>query len=158
MCIRDRVYSGKERPPTSLANFFPPSSSRIDVLISPDADDDLLEAGIAAVAALRSRYPDTEEIQLGTLADGPKRAVATQRVVVLSVGRPGEVTTDVSTAPGTGVPVLTIAAAPTGATASSWPTTPRRRASAASSARGSPTSSSRWPTSAPARWRSRATA
>lgn len=104
------VYAGEERAPTTLANFFPRSSSRIDVLISADADDDLLEAGIAAVAALRSRYPDGTEIELGTLSDGPQRPVATQRVVVLSVGRPGEVTTDVSTDPGTGVPVLTIAA------------------------------------------------
>lgn len=104
------VYSGQERAPTSLANFFPPASSRIYVLISADADDDLLEAGIAAVAALRSRYPDTTEIELGTLEDAPRRVVASQRVVVLSAGRPGEVTTDVSTAPGSGVPVLTIAA------------------------------------------------
>jgi hypothetical protein len=103
-------YTGRERAPTSLANFFPPASSRIYVLIAADADDDLLEAGIAAVAALRSRYPDTTEIELGTLEDGPEQAIASQRVVVLSAGRPGEVTTDVSTAPGSGVPTLTIAA------------------------------------------------
>ena len=40
-------YRGTEQAPTSLANFFPPTSNRIDVLIAPDADDDLLEAGIA---------------------------------------------------------------------------------------------------------------
>lgn len=103
-------YSGAERAPTSLANFFPPSSNRIDVLIAEDADDELLEAGIAAVAALRSRYPEGTEIELGRLADAPATAVATQRVVALTVGRPGEVTTDIAVTPGSGVPVLTIAA------------------------------------------------
>ncbi|GAB3255105.1 cellulose biosynthesis cyclic di-GMP-binding regulatory protein BcsB [Nocardioides dilutus] len=104
------TYRGKERLPTSLANFFPPSSNRIDVLIAADADDDLLEAGVAAVAALSSRYPDGTEIALGALADAPTTAVASQRVVVLSAGRPGEVTTDIAAAPRSGVPVLTITA------------------------------------------------
>ena len=103
-------YRGQEQPPTSLANFFPPTSNRIDVLIAADADDNLLEAGIAAVAALSSRYPKGTEIRLGSAADAPTTAVATQRIVVLLAGRPGEVTTDISVAPGVGVPALTIAA------------------------------------------------
>lgn len=103
-------YRGKEQAPTSLANFFPPTSNRIDVLIAADADEDLLEAGIAAVAALSSRYPEGTEIKLGTAADAPTTGVATQRIVVLVAGRPGEVTTDISVTPGVGVPVLTIAA------------------------------------------------
>lgn len=104
------VYRGQERAPTTLANFFPPSSNRIDVLIAAEADDDLLEAGVAAVAALSSRYREGTEIELGTLADAPTAPVASQRVVVLTAGRPGEVTTDISVTPGTGVPVLTITA------------------------------------------------
>jgi hypothetical protein len=103
-------YRGQELAPTTLADFFPPASSRIDVLIAADADDDLLEAGLAAVAALSSRYAEGTEIGLGSLADAPATAVASQRVVVLTAGRPGEVTTDVSVTPGAGVPVLTIAA------------------------------------------------
>ena len=103
-------YRGQELAPTTLADFFPASSSRIDVLIAADADDDLLEAGIAAVAALNSRYPEGTEIELGALAEAPTEAVATQRVVVFSAGRPGEVTTDVGVLPGTQVPALSIAA------------------------------------------------
>ena len=94
------TYRGQERAPTTLADFFPASSSRIDVLIAADADDNLLEAGIAAVAALNSRYPEGTEIELGALADAPTEAVASQRVVVLTAGRPGEVTTDIAAAPG----------------------------------------------------------
>jgi hypothetical protein len=103
-------HRGEEQAPTSLTTFFPPSSPRIDVLVAADADDDLLEAGIAAVAALSSRYPEGTDIRLGTLADSPTAAVASQRVVVLTAGRPGEVTTDISVTPEVGVPVLTIAA------------------------------------------------
>lgn len=103
-------YRGRERLPTSLANFFPPSSNRIDVLIAADADDDLLEAGMAAVAALSSRYPEGTDVVLGALADAPASGVASQRVVVLSAGRPGEVTTDIAAAPRSGIPVLTITA------------------------------------------------
>jgi hypothetical protein len=103
-------YRGQEQVPTTLASFFPPATSRIDVLVADDADDDLLEAGIAAVAALSSRYPDGTEIRLGSLADAPSTAVASQRVVVLTPGRPGEVTTEISVTPGVDVPVLTIAA------------------------------------------------
>jgi Bacterial cellulose synthase subunit len=104
------TYGGTEQPPTTLANFFPPSSSRIDVLIAADADDDLLEAGVAAVAALNSRYPEGTEIELGRLTETPTSGVASQRVVTLVEGRPGEVTTDVSVAPGSNIPVLTISA------------------------------------------------
>jgi hypothetical protein len=103
-------YRGQEQAPTTLADFFPPATGRIDVLIADDADDDLLEAGIAAVAALSSRYPDGTEIRLGSLGDAPTTAVASQRVVVLTAGRPGEVTTDISVTPDVDVPVLTIAA------------------------------------------------
>jgi hypothetical protein len=103
-------YRGQEQAPTTLADFFPPASSRIDVLIAADADDDLLEAGLAAVAALSSRYTEGTDIELHSLADAPATAVASQRVVVLTAGRPGEVTTDISVTPGVGVPVLTIAA------------------------------------------------
>jgi len=103
-------YRGQEQAPTTLADFFPPASSRIDVLVAADGDDHLLEAGLAAVAALSSRYPEGTEIRLGRLGDAPATAVASQRVVVLTAGRPGEVTTDISVTPGAGVPVLTIAA------------------------------------------------
>ena len=83
------TYRGEERAPTTLADFFPPSSNRIDVLIAADADDDLLEAGIAAVAALNSRYPEGTEIELGRASRTPRpTAVATQRVVVLTAGVP----------------------------------------------------------------------
>jgi len=104
------TYRGKEQAPTSLANFFPPSSNRIDVLIAADADDNLLEAGVAAVAALRSRYPEGTDIRLSPLAEAPEEGVASQRIVVLAAGRAGEVTTEVAADPGSGIPTLTVAA------------------------------------------------
>ena len=53
------------------------------MVIAADADDDLLEAGIAAVAALASRYPEGTEIELGALQTPPPRpARPRQRVVV----------------------------------------------------------------------------
>ena len=72
-----------------------------DVLIADDADDDLLEAGLAAVAALASRYPEGTDITLAPASDGPDAAaVATERIVVLAEGRAGEIATDIATAPG----------------------------------------------------------
>jgi hypothetical protein len=102
-------YRGTERPPTTLANFFPASSSAIHVLIADDADDDLLEAGIAAVGALSSRYVEGTEIRLEPASEAPTTGSASERVVVLTEGRAGEITTEVATAPD-GVPTLTIAA------------------------------------------------
>ena len=102
-------YRGTERAPTTLANFFPAATSGIDVLIADDADDDLLEAGIAAVGALASRYPDGTDLRLLPVSEAPATAVATQRVVVITEGRAGEITTEVATEAGT-APTLTIAA------------------------------------------------
>ena len=103
-------FSGKERQPTTLATFFPPSSAGILVLIADDADDDLLEAGIAAVAALASRYPQGTDIRLAPISEAPTSGTATQRVVVLGQGRAGEITTDIAVAPDVVVPTLAIAA------------------------------------------------
>lgn len=102
-------YRGTEQVPTTLANFFPASTSGIDVLIADDAGDDLLEAGIAAVGALATRYPDGTDIRLFPASEAPTEAVATERVVVISEGRAGEVTTEITAEPG-GAPTLTIAA------------------------------------------------
>lgn len=103
-------YRGKEKPPTTLANFFPPSSARIDVFIPPDSNDDLIEAGLAAVAALASRYPEGTPIQLGSTTEPPATGVASQRAVILAEGRAGEVTTDIVVSPVNEIPTLTISA------------------------------------------------
>jgi hypothetical protein len=103
------VYGGTEQPPTTLATFFPPASAGIDVVIADEADDELLEAGIAAVAALSSRYPAGTDIRLTPASEAEPTGVASERVVVIAEGRPGEITTDVTAEPD-GVPTLTIAA------------------------------------------------
>ena len=104
-------YQGKEKAPTSLANFFPATTSGIDVVVGEDAGDDLVEAALAAVAAVASRYPEGTPIRLTSpaeLADAGA-GVASQRVVVLEEGRAGDITTTVDTEPG-GIPTLTVSA------------------------------------------------
>lgn len=103
------TYRGTETAPTTLAQFFPPSSTRLDVVIPTDADQALEQAGLAAVAALSSRYPDGTDIRLTPASDAPIRGKASQRIVAFETGRAGEITSDVTTAPGR-VPTLTIAA------------------------------------------------
>jgi hypothetical protein len=103
-------YRGKEQAPTTLAGFFPPTTAGIDVLVDDAAGDDLLQAGITAVAALSSRYPEGTDIRLAPVSEAPTASVATERAVVLAVGRAGEIVTEVATAPGGGVPTLTITA------------------------------------------------
>jgi hypothetical protein len=100
------TYTGTEAAPTTLGGFFPPAAARVDVIVPADADDDMLEAGITAVAALSSRYRDDTQIELGTAAPPPADGTANQRIVVLAAGRPGEVTTAISST--AGVPTLTL--------------------------------------------------
>ncbi len=102
-------YRGAEVAPTSLADFFPASSSGITVVIPSDADDDMITAGLTAVAALASRYDDDTPVDLALSAPDAATATASQRVVALVAGRAGEVTTAVSTT--SGIPMLTFTGA-----------------------------------------------
>ena len=68
-CAVELDYSGTETAPTTLAT----SSrrpARVDVVL-PGADDDMLEAGLTAVAALAYRYPDAP-IELGPRCRRPR--------------------------------------------------------------------------------------
>ncbi len=103
-------YSGSEQPPTTIEDFFPPAASRIDVLIPPDADAQLLEAGLTAVAALTARYGAETPVELDNLDQIPTSGTASQRIVVLTAGSSDETTNQVTAGPSTGgVPTLTIA-------------------------------------------------
>lgn len=79
-------YTGTETQAVAVAGFFPAASPRIDVLVPNEADDDLLEAGLVAVAALSSLYPEGTPLSLTTGGVVLPRAGAGQRVVKLAPG------------------------------------------------------------------------
>ena len=79
-------YRGAEIAPTSLADFFPASSSGITVVIPEDADADMITAGLTAVAALAYRYDDDTPVDLALSAPAAATATASQRVVALVDG------------------------------------------------------------------------
>jgi hypothetical protein len=104
------TYTGSEEAPTRLENFFPPAAARIDVLVPRDADVEVLEAGLAAVGALTARYGADTPVELNGVDQIPTDGTASQRIVVLTPGEPGEVTEQVTAGPSTGgVPTVTIA-------------------------------------------------
>jgi len=100
------VYRGTEVAPTTVADFFPASSSGITVVIPENADSDMITAGLTAVAALAYRYDDDTPVSLSLTVPPPETATASQRIVALVAGRVGEVTTAVSTT--SGIPMLTL--------------------------------------------------
>ena len=101
-------YRGAEIAPTAVAGFFPATSAGITVVIPDDAGTEMITAGLSAVAALAYRYDDAP-ITLGLTVPAAGTASASQRVVALVEGPPGEVTTAVSTT--SGIPMLTLTGA-----------------------------------------------
>lgn len=99
------VYDGVETPPTSVADFFPAISPRIDLVVANNATDDLLEAALVAVAAMSRRYPTGTTIALHSNRDTIPRAGAGQRVVRISAGD-GDVQTSISNR--SGLPTLSL--------------------------------------------------
>lgn len=100
-------YTGVETPPTTVAGFFPDGASRIDVLIPPDADDDLIAAGLNAVASLSARYGADTPVELATTDVALPSVGAGQRVVVMAAGEDGaEITTSIADT--SGVPTLVL--------------------------------------------------
>ena len=71
------------------------SSAGITVVIPEDADDDMITAGLTAVAALAYRYDDDTPINLALSVPPAESATASQRVVALVAGPAGDVTTAV---------------------------------------------------------------
>ncbi len=64
--VKVRV-TGRERPPSTIAQFFSASVREVSVVIPEDPSPELQEAGLAAVAALAHRYPTLDtEITLST--------------------------------------------------------------------------------------------
>ena len=103
-------YGGAEVPPTSLADFFPATAASISVVIPANADDDMITAGLTAVAALAYRYDETP-VDLALKVPSAETATAGQRVVALVPGPAGQVATAVSTT--AGIPMLTLTGAGT---------------------------------------------
>jgi hypothetical protein len=99
-------YRGAEEAPTTVGDFFPASSAGVYVVIPADADSDMITAGLTAVAALSYRYDDDTPVQLALEVPPAETARASERVVALVTGRPGEVTTAVSTT--AGIPMLSL--------------------------------------------------
>lgn len=109
------VVAGRETAPTSLATFFPEVSPQVTVVVPSGAGDEVLNAGLSAVAALTRRYP-TGRITMSAVV--PARAQLGERAVVLAAGD-HQVTTTVSTSgplptlamTGTGLGLIRAAAA-----------------------------------------------
>ena len=99
-------YRGTETPPTTVADFFPPASAGVTVVIPEDADAQMITAGLTAVAALAYRYDDDTPIDLSLTVPPPATSTAGQRVVALVDGPAGDVATAVSTS--SGIPMLTL--------------------------------------------------
>ena len=74
---------GAETAPTSADDFFPALATRIDVQVPRNASDDMLTAGMTAVAALGALYPEGTPIVLGSPGTVLPRTGAGQRVVKL---------------------------------------------------------------------------
>ncbi len=88
-------FNGTPVTPTSVAGFFPDLSTRIDVVIPRQAPDDLIEAGLVAVASLSARYDEDTTIELSPAARVLPRAGLSQRVVRFVAGE-GPVSAEVS--------------------------------------------------------------
>ncbi|MEV5000154.1 cellulose biosynthesis cyclic di-GMP-binding regulatory protein BcsB [Nocardioides sp. LML1-1-1.1] len=102
-------YEGTEQAPTSLADFFSSYAGQVDVLVPDDAGDAEIAAGLAAVAAISSRYPSDTVVRLATPSDAasaPGRARAGHRVVRIEAGT-GPATTKLDA--GATVPTLVLA-------------------------------------------------
>ena len=99
-------YRGTPAVPTSVADFFPAISSRIDVVIPRSADDHQIEAGLTAVAALSATYGADTTVELSPGDRVLPRAGLTQRVVRFA---PGKKTAETSVGVRWGLPTLLIA-------------------------------------------------
>ncbi|GAA4679628.1 cellulose biosynthesis cyclic di-GMP-binding regulatory protein BcsB [Nocardioides nanhaiensis] len=87
-------YVGTEAPPTSPEEFWPRLSTRVDVLVPPSADDEVLRAGLTAITSLAGVYPAATDLVLGTPGVVLPRAGLGQRVLQLV---PDEDAAEVST-------------------------------------------------------------
>lgn len=76
---------GAETAPTTLAQFLAPYATAVDVVVPADAGEPTLAAGLTAVAAISSRYPETTAVRL-TTPDDVTKARPGLRVVHLSPG------------------------------------------------------------------------
>ncbi|KRB76909.1 hypothetical protein ASE01_09065 [Nocardioides sp. Root190] len=79
-------FAGRERTPSSLADFFPAYASGVDVVVAADADDATIEAGLAAVAAISGRYSVDTTVRLTTPDDLATSTTAGHRVVQIEAG------------------------------------------------------------------------
>lgn len=99
-------YTGTETPPSSVATFFPQGAARIDVQVPSDADDDVLQAALDAVAALSHRYGADTPVELST-TDTPLPSTGAGQRVVRVTGGGGDVSTTID--PAASVPTLVLA-------------------------------------------------
>ena len=105
--------TGREQPPSTIAQFFSPSVREVSVIIPEDSGAAVQEAGIAAVGALAHRYPTREtEITLSTAehADRAADAEAIGGRLIEIVPGDGEVVARVGLRDG--VRLLTLTGAP----------------------------------------------
>lgn len=112
------AVTGREAPPSTIAQFFSPSVREVSVIIPEDPEPAVQEAGLAAVAALAHRYPTLEtEITLSTAEQQERAADATAiggRLVQIVPGE-GDVVAKIGLRDG--VRVLTLAGDPAKLTA-----------------------------------------
>lgn len=99
-------YTGTPTPPGSLAAFFPAATSRVDVVVPGNASDEVIAAGLTAVAALSSKYDDQTPVTLNPASVVLPRVDVTQRVVRIVAGS-GPVTTQIANRFGLSTLILT---------------------------------------------------
>lgn len=97
-------FTGAETAPATLAEFLAPYATAVDVVVPADAGEPTLAAGLTAVAAISSRYPDTTTVRL-TTPDDVTKARTGLRVVRLAPGT-GTATTAITDE--AGAPTLTL--------------------------------------------------
>ncbi|MDN4171332.1 cellulose biosynthesis cyclic di-GMP-binding regulatory protein BcsB [Nocardioides sp. SOB77] len=99
------LHQGTERVDLDPARFLPAAASRVDVVVPREASDDVLSAGLAAVAALAARYPAGVPVGLTTADVVLPRTGAGQRVLRIS---PGPTTAEPTAEVRFGLPSLTV--------------------------------------------------
>lgn len=103
------VTGGTPTAPTSIADFFSPAVTAIDVVVPTGADDALRAAGLAAVSSLASEYDAGTTIMLTEAGATRPSLTAAQGRVVEFVAGDGDVTTAITTS--SDAPILTISGA-----------------------------------------------
>lgn len=103
--IQDIRLSGRQTTPSTVANFLSPGVTGVNVVVPENASQELVQAGLSAVAATTYRYDGTIPVRLSVGNPDPRIVgLAGSRIVSVSEG-PNPVKTSISSR---GVPELSL--------------------------------------------------